>query len=583
MSERTHSYEVYVCQNGRWELHARHAPNQRDVALQEAKGLASIRAISSVKVVHDVFDAATGKSTENVIYNSGANTASSTASANDDFEGDFGGGMLPASLGAAASPRGDVPTVSRKAKRGVFSKLLILAIASFIISGMVTWVIALAIAELPQLRQWIGRSNYSDILFFIFIIGFILSMSTSSFAFLTKEELAGEIHVKERETAEKKEWARAMSPPKLSSKQKRALDRAAAKRLELDNSSFFEEREKEKEKHREEEEEEGDSLDDVLAASEETEEEVDTQVAELTIGAEKQKVNVMNFLSKGLESVMTTRPKLDSFNKFGVNLYLAGACETIGLSENLNDDEIRQILIDSVGVLGTKPEQALKFSAGYDEYLMNPKYLGMIENGRAAMVAQMNGDPNAAQQLDKAMDEWNNKKTEEETSLGTIAVMFTDIVGSTDMTQTFGDAAAQEVVRTHNRIVRAALTTFQGREVKHTGDGIMASFNNTANGVSAAIYIQQKTAENNASSPEVPLGIKIGINAGEPIIEDDDLFGTTVQLSARIVDKAGDKEIFVSEIVKGICLGKDFQFESKGAREMKGFKDPINLFEVKWD
>jgi hypothetical protein len=70
VSERTHSYEVYVCQNGRWELHARHAPNQRDVALQEAKGLASIRAISSVKVVHDVFDAATGKSTENVIYNS---------------------------------------------------------------------------------------------------------------------------------------------------------------------------------------------------------------------------------------------------------------------------------------------------------------------------------------------------------------------------------------------------------------------------------------------------------------------------------------------------------------------------------
>lgn len=135
---------------------------------------------------------------------------------------------------------------------------------------------------------------------------------------------------------------------------------------------------------------------------------------------------------------------------------------------------------------------------------------------------------------------------------------------------------------TVNRIVRAALTTYQGREVKHTGDGIMASFNNTANGVAAAIYIQQKTAESNSTSPDVPLGIKIGINAGEPIIEDDDLFGTTVQLSARIVDKASDKEIFVSEIVKGICLGKDFSFESRGAREMKGFKEPITLYEVIW-
>ena len=110
----------------------------------------------------------------------------------------------------------------------------------------------------------------------------------------------------------------------------------------------------------------------------------------------------------------------------------------------------------------------------------------------------------------------------------------------------------------------------------------MASFNNTANGVAAAIYIQQKTAESNSTSPDVPLGIKIGINAGEPIIEDDDLFGTTVQLSARIVDKASDKEIFVSEIVKGICLGKDFSFESRGAREMKGFKEPITLYEVIW-
>ena len=255
---------------------------------------------------------------------------------------------------------------------------------------------------------------------------------------------------------------------------------------------------------------------------------------------------------------------------------------TVGIEENLNEDEIRQILIESVGVLGTKPEQAVMFAQKYDEYLMNPKYLGMIENGRSAMTAQINGDPDAAQKLDKAMDAWNSKTTDEDTSVGTIAVMFTDIVGSTDMTQTHGDAAAQEVVRTHNRIVRNALTTYQGREVKHTGDGIMASFNNTANGVAAAIYIQQKTAENNSSNPDVPLGIKIGINAGEPIVEDDDLFGTTVQLSARIVDKAGDKEIFVSEIVKGICLGKDFNFESRGAREMKGFKDPITLYEVLW-
>lgn len=572
MSERTHSYELYVHQNGRWELHARYALNKRDAALEEARSLQNIPSIQEVKVVHDVFDTRRGKSNESVIYRSGEGKADTRspangAHANDDEEFEaFEDSPVPASLGAAASPRG-----KRKVKTGVFTKLFILAVASFIISGMVTWVIALAIAELPELRGWIGRSNYGDILFLIFVVGFILSISTSAYAFLTKEELAGEVHVKEMEDREKKQWAKAMAPPRLTAKQRRALERAAARKLEEENAEFFDDEDKEP-----------DDLDDVLAASQEGDEETPPEEVHLTIGAEKQKVNVMTFLSKGLESVMATRPKLDSFNKFGVNLYLAGACETVGIEENLNEDEIRQILIESVGVLGTKPEQAVMFAQKYDEYLMNPKYLGMIENGRSAMTAQINGDPDAAQKLDKAMDAWNSKTTDEDTSVGTIAVMFTDIVGSTDMTQTHGDAAAQEVVRTHNRIVRNALTTYQGREVKHTGDGIMASFNNTANGVAAAIYIQQKTAENNSSNPDVPLGIKIGINAGEPIVEDDDLFGTTVQLSARIVDKAGDKEIFVSEIVKGICLGKDFNFESRGAREMKGFKDPITLYEVLW-
>ena len=208
-------------------------------------------------------------------------------------------------------------------------------------------------------------------------------------------------------------------------------------------------------------------------------------------------------------------------------------------------------------------------------YLLDPKYLGMIEAGRDAMQNHLRGSTDAAHQLDPALKSWNQRKTDDDTSAGTVSVMFTDIVGSTDMTQTHGDAAAQEVVRTHNRIVRSALTSFQGREVKHTGDGIMASFANTANAVEAAISIQQKVAADNATNPTVPLGVKIGINAGEPIVEDDDLFGTTVQLAARIVDKASREQIFVSEVVKAICQGKSFDFVNRGAREMKGFQGSV--------
>lgn len=167
MSEQTHSYEVYVFQKGRWEIHARHSLNQREAALEEAKALSEAPYISAVKLVHDVFDVSTGTSEENVIFKSGSTTSPLSSNANnyEDYDDDGSRYSKPV----------------RKAKKGVFTKLLLLAISSFIVSGMATWVIALAIAELPQLRQWIGRSNYGDILFLIFIVGFVLSISSSAF------------------------------------------------------------------------------------------------------------------------------------------------------------------------------------------------------------------------------------------------------------------------------------------------------------------------------------------------------------------------------------------------------------------
>ena len=162
-------------------------------------------------------------------------------------------------------------------------------------------------------------------------------------------------------------------------------------------------------------------------------------------------------------------------------------------------------------------------------------------------------------------------------------MLFTDIAGSTAMTQALGDEGAQQVVRVHNRIVREALSNNAGKEVKHTGDGIMASFAKTSDGVDASIEMQRETALHNQHNPELPLHLKIGLNAGEPIAEDNDLFGTTVQLSARIVDKASADQIFVSQIVRGICSGKDFTFTSQGGFEMKGFDEEITLYEVIWD
>ena len=98
----------------------------------------------------------------------------------------------------------------------------------------------------------------------------------------------------------------------------------------------------------------------------------------------------------------------------------------------------------------------------------------------------------------------------------------------------------------------------------------MASFSTTSHGVEGAIHIQVETKKHNTNNPDLPLHIKIGINAGEPISEDNDLFGSTVQMAARIVDKAKADQIFVSEIVRGICAGKQITFENRGPYENEG-------------
>ena len=94
--------------------------------------------------------------------------------------------------------------------------------------------------------------------------------------------------------------------------------------------------------------------------------------------------------------------------------------------------------------------------------------------------------------------------------------------------------------------------------------------------------MQVDTIAYTEANPELPLHLKIGINAGEPIAEDNDLFGTTVQLSARITDKAQGDQIFVSDTVYGICQGKGMQFVQTKKFDMKGFDGGLSLWEVVW-
>ncbi|MEK7692755.1 MAG: adenylate/guanylate cyclase domain-containing protein, partial [Chloroflexota bacterium] len=161
-------------------------------------------------------------------------------------------------------------------------------------------------------------------------------------------------------------------------------------------------------------------------------------------------------------------------------------------------------------------------------------------------------------------------------------IMFTDMEGSTALTQRLGDARAQALVRLHNAIVGDALAAHSGSQVKHTGDGIMASFLTASAAVECAITIQRAFNRHNETNPHDRLMVRIGINAGEPVAEGNDLFGTAVQLAARICARAEAGEILSSDVVRQLVAGKGFLFADQGEAEIRGFEDPVRLYEVRW-
>ncbi|MBX5161500.1 MULTISPECIES: nickel-binding protein [unclassified Rhizobium] len=160
------------------------------------------------------------------------------------------------------------------------------------------------------------------------------------------------------------------------------------------------------------------------------------------------------------------------------------------------------------------------------------------------------------------------------------AILFTDIVGSTEMTARLGDRIGTEMVRAHDAIVRRCLGQTSGREVKHTGDGIMAAFSATSAAVECAMTIQQEFKRYNGGNAE-PIHIRIGLDCGEPVEDSNDLFGSTVQLAARLCAVAASDQILVSENIFREYGAADL-FGHATRRRLKGFSKPMMVFRCEW-
>lgn len=162
-------------------------------------------------------------------------------------------------------------------------------------------------------------------------------------------------------------------------------------------------------------------------------------------------------------------------------------------------------------------------------------------------------------------------------------VFFSDIAGSTAMTQDLGDDEAVRMLEVHDDIIRAALDEHDGREVKHTGDGIMAAFASVSDALSGSIAAQRGLATHNAADPKQRIEVRIGLSAGEPVSRGDDLFGATVQLASRLCDHAEAGSIVVSGAVQDLAIGKGYAFTAPETASLKGFPDPVRLSRLIWE
>ena len=200
--------------------------------------------------------------------------------------------------------------------------------------------------------------------------------------------------------------------------------------------------------------------------------------------------------------------------------------------------------------------------------------------GAVAQVSAI-GDP-VLEALTTVTEAERNRAQQLASMEGTVSILFTDLEGSTELLTTLGDEQNHELLRIHNGIIRQQVANHGGLEVKALGDGFMVVFSSVRRAASCAVEIQRSLDEFNQQHSDRPLRVRIGINVGETIKEED-FFGSAVVLSARIMDSAIRSQILVSDLFRKMAANtSNLQYVDQGLKQLKGFTEEEHVYEVDW-
>jgi len=563
------TYEVQVHVNGRWQVHARYPYHERISAVREAKEVGLEKKGMAVRVVLEDYNPRTGRHDERLIYKNGIKPEDSKKIAKTKRANSWAD-MAVSNDGRVGYLNEDIDLYLEQAEKRERPKARITA-TTFL--GIWLMIVSIGVgaggtasAMLYVLIRAFDISQADNVQRFLlmgmFGLVFLIASSSSYSHYANRFDLN---IFKKRERK-----AKPLEPSKISrdmAKAAEAIDKV-----------------KPVQPPQQPKEEEKFNIFDLEDQKMEIEVPAPSEV-EFSEEAQQQKMFLINFLGTCLGALKGPDASLETLNRFGLNMFMTGAVIRLANDHKLRDDETRAILHRIIEMLGANPAQAKRFEEEYTKHLNHPRHLALFEQSGDIAARFADGDQSAPLYIRSVMEEWVNwKPTQESTqNPNLLTIMFTDMVGSTDLASKHGDYAAQEALRNHDLTVRTALTNFEGKEVKHLGDGIMASFNDCDMALQAAIEIQKRIEGNNNAKPEFPFLLRIGLHIGEPIVKNNDLFGNAVQLAARICNHAQGNEICISNDLKEI-FGEQpvYRFIDKGLQKLKGFEAPQHVYQLDW-
>jgi adenylate cyclase len=614
----TVSFELYTLVNGRWQIYVRYEEGRREDAMTEAETLEKESHVERVRVVRDQYDSEMNVSTETVIYETvlAGDAQKKSTKEGKGRDGSSGGDVdlkrkgnkkasepgqdrgadLDALRGKSRELREAAKAIAKKGKRALEIKaqrshepnavaMTTSSTAATVTrarqligrrpnqeafaTGMVKLTVVICISSLVSLGVAVGvfygldAVHQSGVFSFqssktyweLVIASFLLTFASSFGLMIRKVSFGSSPHATAHAQSAQVAHELIQQIPQIVV--------APTIAMPVDTEDASEAEEEIKPKQQEEKQ----------------------KIVERTADGPQHLKDASGWLlscvTAGLKTISTQMKSLDPFNRFGLTLFFAGAGDFVGTRYRCDQKQRSDMLTERMQLLGHDENTAFAFCANIDEYLMQPKYLKMYDLGRTAMKNFLD-DQKADQKLEGALKDWNKPAgtAEEEAGSDFVVVLFTDIINSTAQTQEIGDEGAMEVVRAHNQIIRQALTMHKGTEVKHMGDGIMAVFQGVPNSVQAAIHMQKGIEAYCQTTTDRQFRCRIGINAGEPIRDGQDYFGTPVQLAARVMSKAESDEIAVSHIVQTMYSGKDISFKKVGEFDLKGFDEPMAIFHV---